>query len=157
MLLNTSREEFSTVAASRLVRMSFFVGIGTSLLMFAITPLVMSVVRLSDTAAAYLHSMMIVMSVYTVGRVVNTITINGIFGAGGDTLFDMYSLAVTMWGIALPLAVLGTFVFHWPVWLVYACTCLDEVGKIPWVMAHFRKYKWVRDLTRERLSAPENA
>lgn len=142
---------------TRLVRMSFFVGIGTSLLMFAITPLVMSVVRLSDTAAAYLHSMMIVMSVYTVGRVVNTITINGIFGAGGDTLFDMYSLAVTMWGIALPLAVLGTFVFHWPVWLVYACTCLDEVGKIPWVMAHFRKYKWVRDLTRERLSAPENA
>ncbi|MBR3098254.1 MAG: MATE family efflux transporter [Clostridia bacterium] len=142
---------------TRLVRMSFFVGIGTSLLMFAITPLVMSVVRLNDTAAAYLHSMMIVMSVYTVGRVVNTITINGIFGAGGDTLFDMYSLAVTMWGIALPLAVLGTFVFHWPVWLVYACTCLDEVGKIPWVMAHFRKYKWVRDLTRERLSAPENA
>ena len=142
---------------TRLVRMSFFVGIGTSLLMFAITPLVMSVVRLNDTAAAYLHSMMIVMSVYTVGRVVNTITINGIFGAGGDTLFDMYSLAVTMWGIALPLAVLGTFVFHWPVWLVYACTCLDEVGKIPWVMAHFRKYKCVRDLTRERLSAPENA
>ena len=142
---------------TRLVKMSFFVGIGTSLLMFAITPLVMSVVRLNDTAAAYLHSMMIVMSVYTVGRVVNTITINGIFGAGGDTLFDMYSLAVTMWGIALPLAVLGTFVFHWPVWLVYACTCLDEVGKIPWVMAHFRKYKWVRDLTRERLSAPENA
>ena len=51
--------------------------------------------------------------------------------------------------LALPLAALGTFVFHWPVWLVYACTCLDEVGKIPWVMLHFRKYRWVRDLTRK--------
>ena len=50
--------------------------------------------------------------------------------------------------IALPLAVLGTFVFHWPVWLVYGCTCLDEVGKIPWVVLHFRKYKWVQNLTR---------
>ncbi len=91
--------------------------------------------------------MLPVMTVYTIGRVVNSITINGIFAAGGDTLFDMYSLVVVMWGLALPLAALGTFVFHWPVWLIYACTCLDEVGKIPWVMAHFRKYKWVRDLT----------
>ena len=135
---------------TRMVRMSFVVGIGTSLLMFAITPLVTRFVQMSPTAEGYLHSMMIVMSVYTIGRVVNTITINGVFAAGGDTMFDMYSLAVTMWGMALPLAVLGTFVFHWPVWLVYACTCLDEVGKIPWVMIHFKKYKWVKDLTRDR-------
>ena len=25
---------------------------------------------------------------------------------------------------------------------------LDEVGKIPWVILHYRKYKWVKDLTR---------
>jgi Na+-driven multidrug efflux pump len=55
-----------------------------------------------------------------------------------------------MWGIAIPLALLGAFVFHWPVLLVYACTCLDEVGKIPWVMYRFRKYKWVKDLTRSQ-------
>lgn len=42
----------------------------------------------------------------------------------------------------------GAFIFHWHPIAVYACTCLDEVGKIPWVMARFRKYKWVRDLTR---------
>ena len=134
----------------RLHKMSFLVGVLTSLVMFAITPLVLSVVRMNDTALAYLRGMMLVMAVYTVGRVINTITINGIFAAGGDTLFDFYSLGVTMWGIALPIAALGTFVFHWPVWAVYACTCLDEVGKIPWVMAHFRRYLWVRDLTRTR-------
>lgn len=132
----------------RIVKISFICGLLTSLVMFAITPIVMSIVRMNDNALGYLRGMMLVMTVYTVGRVVNTITINGIFAAGGDTLFDMYSLAVTMWGIALPLAALGTFLFHWPVWLVYACTCLDEVGKIPWVMLHFRKYKWVKDLTR---------
>ena len=68
---------------TRLVIMSYFVGIGTSLLMFGLTPLMMSVVRLNDAARAYLHSMMLVMSVYTVGRVINTITINGVFSAGG--------------------------------------------------------------------------
>ena len=73
--------------------------------------------------------------------------------AGGDTLFDVYSLAACMWGLAIPLAALGAFVLHWPVLAVYACTCLDEVGKIPWVLHHFRKYKWVKDLTRENAGA----
>ena len=93
--------------------------------------------------------MMVIMSFYMIGRAVNTVIINGIFAAGGDTLFDMYSLAVSMWCLAVPLAALGTFQFHWPPLLVYACTCLDEVGKIPWVMIHYRKYRWVKDLTRD--------
>ena len=28
-------------------------------------------------------------------------------------------------------------------------SCIDEVGKIPWVIHHYKKYKWVKDLTRE--------
>ena len=48
---------------------------------------------------------------------------------------------------AIPLAAAGTYYFHWPVVVVYACTCVDEVGKLPWVLHHFRKYKWVKDLT----------
>ncbi len=108
--------------------------------------------KLTDTAHTYLIQMMVVTAFYMIGRCVNTVVINGVFAAGGDTLFDVYSLAVCMWGIAIPTAVLGAFVLHWPVMAVYACTCLDEVGKIPWVMAHFRKYKWVKDLTRERVS-----
>lgn len=48
-------------------------------------------------------------------------------------------------GLAIPLAAAGTYFFHWPVVLVYACTCIDEVGKLPWVLHHFRKYKWVKE------------
>ena len=88
------------------------------------------------------------MAFYMIGRSVNSILINGVFGSGGDTLFDMYSLAVCMWLIAIPLAFSGTFIFHWHPLVVLACTCLDEVGKIPWVLIHFKKYKWVKDLTR---------
>lgn len=86
--------------------------------------------------------------IHMIGRAINDVTINGIFGAGGDTMFDMYSLAVCMWCLAIPLAAAGTYYFHWPVVVVYACTCIDEVGKLPWVLHHFQKYKWVKDLTR---------
>lgn len=147
--LGAGKLEQGKLYGERLVKMSFLCGIISSGVMFLITPLLLSIVKLNDIAYGYLQTMLPVMTVYIIGRVVNTITINGVFTAGGDTMFDFYSLAVTMWGIALPLAALGTFVFHWPVWLIYACTCLDEVGKIPWVMYHFKKYKWVKDLTRE--------
>ena len=92
---------------------------------------------------------MVIAAFYMIGRSCNTVIINGIFAAGGDTLFDVYSLAVTMWCFAIPLAAAGAFLFHWPVLLVYGCTCLDELGKIPWVMYHYKKYKWVKDLTRD--------
>ncbi len=137
----------------RLAKISYFIGFLSTALVLLVTVPVTRFMLLTDTARNYLTGMMIVMAVYMIGRCVNTIIINGIFGAGGDTLFDVYSLAVCMWGLAIPTALLGAFVFHWPVVLVYACTCLDEVGKIPWVMHHFRKYKWVKDLTRENLES----
>ena len=133
----------------RLKNISFAIGFASMLVVFALTPLVTRMVILTDEAQSYLTGMMFIMGVYMIGRSVNTVTINGVLDGGGDTLFDMYSLAVCMWGVAIPLALLGAFVFHWPVLLVYACTCLDEVGKIPWVMARFRKYKWVKNLTRD--------
>lgn len=132
----------------RLAKISFVLGFASTFVMFALTPFVVHFLKLSQEAHGLLVGMMCIMAVYMIGRCVNTVIINGVFSAGGDTLFDMYSLAVCMWGIAVPLAFLGTFLFHWNVLIIYACTCLDEVGKIPWVLHHFRRYKWVKDLTR---------
>ncbi len=132
----------------KLVKFSYVIGFASTALVLIVTPLVVRMVILTETAHNYLTGMMCIMAFYMIGRCVNTVSINGVLDGGGDTVFDMYSLAVSMWGIAIPLALMGAFVFHWPVLLVYACTCLDEVGKIPWVMIRLRKYKWVRNLTR---------
>ena len=146
--LGAGRLERGKAYGIRLKNISWVIGFGSTALVLALTPLVVRMVILTEEAQSYLTGMMIIMGIYMIGRCVNTITINGVLDGGGDTLFDMYSLAVCMWGIAIPLALLGAFVFHWHVLLVYACTCLDEVGKIPWVMYRFRKYKWVQNLTR---------
>ncbi|MGN0907302.1 MAG: MATE family efflux transporter, partial [Bullifex sp.] len=112
-------------------------------------PLALSVVKLSPGAVQDFITLSVILSIYIVGCSFNSVVINGLFTSGGDTLFDVYSLAVTMWGVAVPLAAAGTFLLSWPVGVVYFCTCLDEVGKIPWTFHHYRKYRWVRDLTRE--------
>ena len=145
--LGAGKLELGKAYGIKLMKLSYVIGFVSTAVVLAITPLIVRMVILTETAHSYLTGMMCIMAVYMIGRCVNTITINGVLDGGGDTVFDMYSLAVCMWGIAIPLALLGAFVFHWPVLLVYACTCLDEVGKIPWVMMRVRKYKWVRNLT----------
>ena len=127
---------------------AFLVGGFSSLIILAIIPLVTKYIQLTETAQEYLIGMFVILAVYMIGRCVCTVVINGIFSAGGDTMFDVYSLVVCMWCIALPCAFAGAFWLHLPVLVVYGCTCLDEVGKVPWVMHHYRKYKWVKDITR---------
>ena len=151
-LLGAGKPEEGKICGARLSRLSVLNGFVTTALVLALTAPAAGMVKLTDQARTYLIQMMLILSVYMIGRCINTVVINGVFYAGGDAFFDVYTLAVCMWGLAVPLAFLGAFVFRWPVPVVYACTCVDEVGKLPWVYAHYKKYKWVKDLTRERRS-----
>lgn len=150
--LGAGKLDIAKKYGNRLVVIAFIIGFASTAIMLTLKPLIIPMIKLTEEATQVLNGLMLVMAVYMIGRAVNTILINGIFSAGGDTLYDLYSLAVTMWGIAVPLAALGTFVFHWAPVVVYACTCLDEVGKIPWTLLHYRRYKWVKDLTREEIA-----
>ena len=96
-----------------------------------------------------------IVSVIVIGMAYQMPTNMGIIRGGGNARFPLILDLVSIWGIVLPVSALAAFVFHWPVLLVYACTCLDEIGKLPWVFAHFAKYKWVRDLTRDPASVNE--
>ena len=146
--LGAGRLEQGRKYGDRLAILSYIIGFFCTFVILAIIPVVKHYMKLTDKAQGYLVGMFVILSIYMIGRCVNTIIINGIFSAGGDTMFDFYSLAVCMWGLAVPCALIGAFWLHWHVLIVYSCTCLDEVGKIPWVMHHYRKYKWVKNLTR---------
>ncbi|MCR5020696.1 MATE family efflux transporter, partial [Ruminococcus sp.] len=93
----------------KLKNISFVIGFLSMALVLSVTPAVVSFVKLTDEARSYLTGMMVIMSIYMIGRCVNTVTINGVLDGGGDTVFDMYSLVVCMWCIAIPLALLGAF------------------------------------------------
>ncbi len=52
-----------------------------------------------------------------------------------------------MWCITVPLGFLTAFMLKPPVLSVYFIVNLDEIVKLPAVYRHYRKYKWVKDLT----------
>ena len=63
--------------------------------------------------------------------------------------YDAISVFFATWCFAIPLALLGTFVFKWPVMVVYIVMCADEIVKLPWLYPHYKKYIWLQNLTRE--------
>ena len=131
---------------SKLCKIAIISGIFAGLLAVAMIPAVFVVVDLTDTAAHYLVWMMIMCIYYIVGRNINTMTIGGIFSAGGDTKFGMFCDGITMWCFIVPLGALAAFVFDLPVLLVYFILNLDEMIKLPVVYHHYKKYKWVRKI-----------
>ena len=131
---------------NKLIKISVIVGVLCAILIFILSP-IRYLFELTNEANSYLFIMLIICMFYMVAKSINITAINGIFYAGGDTKFDAYSLAVTMWGIIIPLALLGGFVFSWPVLAIYLIISLDEIIKIPWVLYHYKKYKWLNNLT----------
>ena len=131
---------------------AFGVAIISCLLVWAVSPLALSFVSLNERATELLRDMMLILGVYMIGRSINSILINGIFASGGDNLFDVYSLILCQWCISMPLSYLAAFVFDFPPQAVYLFTCFDEIVKTPWVFIHFKKYKWVKDLTRDNIA-----
>lgn len=133
----------------RLCRLSVLCGIASGIILLILSPLILEVTGLSGTANAYLKWMLVMCSCYMVGKSVNGTTIGGIFCAGGDSGFGFLCDVVTMWCITVPLGFLTAFVFQFPVAAVYFIVNLDEIVKLPAVYRHYKKYKWVKDLTVE--------
>ncbi len=132
---------------SKLCRLSILCGVASGMVMLVFSPLIFAVTDLSPAADTYLKWMLIMCSCYMVGKSVNSTTIGGIFCAGGDSRFGFLCDTITLWCITVPLGFLAAFVWHLPVVLVYLIVNLDEFVKLPAVYRHYKKYKWVKDLT----------
>ena len=135
----------------KLAKLSLLCGLVSGALVLLVAPPIFAFMQLTETARGYLSNMLLILAVYMFGKSVCVIVVTGIFNAGGDTKFDAYSVATTMWGIIIPLAALSAFVWKLPVLVVYFIISMDEVIKLPWVYHHYKRYIWVKDITRDDL------
>ena len=133
----------------RIANLSILSGILTGGFLLCISPLILQYTDLTAQAEEYLKWMLVICAYYIIGKSVNSTTIGGIFCAGGDSKFGFLCDAVTLWGITVPLGLLAAFVWDLPVLAVYFIVNLDEIVKLPAVYKHYKKYKWVKNLTKE--------
>lgn len=121
--------------------------IATGLLLCLSAPLLPFVTDLTPAADRYLFAMMLICGINAVGGAINMTTISGIFCAGGDSRFGLICDFFTMWVYAVPAGIIAAFVLGLPVPIVFLLLNLDELIKLPAVYHHYKKYRWVKQLT----------
>ena len=124
-------------------------GLTNIALICMVGPLVYFFYVLEPQAKIYLIQMLIFHAAYMFAFSYNTVFTVGVFPAGGDSKYDAVSVFFATWCFAIPLALIGCFVFHWPVMVVYIVMCMDEIVKVPFIKRHYDKYIWLQNLTRE--------
>ena len=81
-------------------------------------------------------------------RINNMTIVVGVLRAGGDTRFSLFLDGFIIWLVGVPLAALGAFVFHLPVYFVYLCAMSEETTK--WILGINRYFskKWINNLAQ---------
>ena len=149
--LGENNLERSKLYGKRLSILSILFGLVTAVVAMIIGPLIVLLFDVDSTTSAYFLPMLVWCAINCIGRCINGTVIDGIFMAGGDTKFDFQSLFATMWGIILPLTFCAAFWWKWPVIWVYFIISMDEIIKLPWVYANYKKYRWLKNITKENL------
>lgn len=148
--LGSGNMERAKLYGDRLSRLSIVAGAVTGGIILLCTPLILRLTfTLSDTAAGYLKIMLAVCSYYIIGKSINCTVIAGIFPAGSDTRFGLICDTVTMWCIVVPAGLIAAFVLRLPVIGVYLVLNTDEIIKLPVVYWYYKKYRWLKNITRE--------
>jgi putative MATE family efflux protein len=135
--------------ASRLCKLALLCGMGGGILILLARPLLLQIAPLTGAAAGYLAVMLLINAYYVIGKSINAVVIVGVFCAGGDSRFGLINDALVMWGFSVPLGLLCAFVFRFPAMVVYFVLCMDEFVKMPLIYRHYRRFIWLKNITRD--------
>lgn len=146
--LGAGRLALAKAAGDKLRFWSVVLGALAGLLILAVRPQCLHTVDLSSGAAELLDGMLLISALYCIGKSFNSTMVGGIFCAGGDTKFGLICDTISMWAVILPAAWICAFGLKLePIW-IYLVLSLDEFVKMPFVAAHYKRYRWLTNLTR---------
>lgn len=145
--IGAGREEEAYHYAGRSLGIGILGGILLGIVLQLVKDPVLSIFKVSPEVIQYASNILIVVTFFLWVRVNNMTIVVGILRAGGDTRFSMVLDGFIIWIVGVPMAYLGAFVWHLPVYFVYLCAMSEEATK--WVLGVNRYFsrKWINNLT----------
>ena len=145
--IGAGKEEEAYRHAGRSLGLGIAGGLFLGVVLQLVKAPVLSLFNVSPEAIQNASHILNVVSFFLWIRVNNMTTVVGILRAGGDTRFSLFLDGIIIWIVGVPMAYLGAFVWHLPVYLVYLCAMSEEATK--WILG-IRRYlsrKWINNLT----------
>ena len=108
---------------------------------------VIGLYKITPDVATYANRALIILACWLIVRSQNMILVVGMMRSGGDTRYSLFLDGVIMWILGVPMAVLGGFILHLPVYWVYLMVMSEEFTKCILGLRRYFTRKWIHDLT----------
>ncbi len=108
----------------------------------------LSMYELNASATEMAGNLIVIMGFIMVGMSYQMPVSFGLFSGGGDGEFTMAMNLICTWLIVMPLSFMAAFWWKLPVEWVVVIVQSDQIFKCLPVFLHFRKYRWMKKLTR---------
>ncbi len=125
------------------------IGIVLGIALFALRKPLLTMYSLNDETTLLTIHLLVILSFVMVSMAYQMPVSFGIIQGGGDTKFTMKMNMISTWGIVMPLSLMAAFWWKLPVELVVLCIQSDQFFKSIPVFIYFRRYTWIKKLTRE--------
>lgn len=134
--------------ASRLVKSTIFAGALGAVILGLCRPILFRIADLNEQATYFLTPLLYINCISLLGAAINTVLICGVFRAGGDAKWGFVLDTISMWAVSVPLGFFCAFVLHLPPLVVYIIVYLDEWEKMIFNVVHYKRKKWMKNITR---------
>ncbi len=144
--IGAGQKESSFEYGRRFIILGILIALVLGLVVYLVREPVVGLYEISAEAAANLRGLMLVFAASAWLRMHNFIVFIGALRAGGDTRYAMFTELFSIWLVGVPLALLGGFVWHLPVYGVYLLVLVEELVKAVVIDLRFVSRKWIHDL-----------
>lgn len=145
--IGAGQKEAAYSYGQRSLTLATLAALGVGGLILALRGPVLSLYAVSPQALEDASRILLVMGLALWVRISNMILVVGVLRSGGDTRFGLIIDTGSVWGVGVPLALLGAFVLHLPVYWVYLMVMSEEVVKYIFLLIRFFSRRWIHDVT----------
>ncbi|HNS07970.1 MAG TPA: MATE family efflux transporter [Anaerolineaceae bacterium] len=146
-LIGQGRMEKAYLYAGRSLILQVLGAVVMGLLVILFAPLILGFYRVDPEVIVNARRLLWILGLGLGVRAANHMIVIGILRSGGDTRFSLVLDGLVIWLVGVPFTAAGAFLFHLPVYLVYALTLTEEITKASLGLKRYLSKKWINDLT----------
>ncbi len=125
------------------------IGVCLAILLIVLKNPLLSLYTLDSATEVMASNLIIIMAFIMVGMSYQMPVSFGIIQGAGDGKFTMKMNLISTWCIVMPLSIMAAFWWKLPVEWVVVCIQSDQIFKGLPTFIKFRKYSWIKKLTRD--------
>ena len=146
--IGAGKEKEAFTYAGRSLGLEAASGVVVGAVLLAVSNQILGLYKVTPTVIENAQRVLIILSSVLWLRAMNSAIVVGILRGGGDTRFCLSIDGTLTWLVAVPMAALGAFVFHLPVYWVYCMVLAEEVCKYTLGMYRYLSRKWIHNLAQ---------